>query len=509
MRYDTTSATCPKCLTRFDPQIGPAKQTTAECPKCSREFPIAKTVRATGAPPSHRMYAKLVLTSDGNKEYLPIDEYDLKLFEEVHTRLLALEGAYPLVPIQEGYNTRQVLNFGYKYWHQMFNERQLLALSLLGQAIANLPEESTRNALYCLFSGALEFNNMFASFKGEGTGAVRHMFSHHVLKPERTPLEANLWGTPKSSGAFSTLFHSRLLRALDYRQAPFELRVKMDGGRKQGVKIFGLSRPIGAQIANSYQELLDKGHQVYLSCGSSTSTDIPANTVDLIITDPPFFDNVHYSELADFFYVWQQHFLGGENNSANTTRHEEEVQHKDAETFARNLGSVFTECCRVLKEDGLLVFTYHHSREEGWTAVAEAAFSARLGFVQAHPVKAEMSVATQKAGSKEPIDLDIILVCRKWHHARPRAGRQLDSAIKVAEESIKRFNAQGRKLSRNDVRVILMGQVLVDASTQGTPEAAQGFVQKASQWAPSEVERLYSLQRVDTAQPGTPLFPTS
>ena len=56
-----------------------------------------------------------------------------------------------------------------------------------------------------LFSGTLEFNNLFASYKGEGTGAVRHMFAHHILKPERTPIEANVWGTPKSSGSFSSL----------------------------------------------------------------------------------------------------------------------------------------------------------------------------------------------------------------------------------------------------------------------------------------------------------------
>ena len=50
---------------------------------------------------------------------------------------------------------------------------------------------------------------MFASYKGEGTGAVRHMFAHHILKPERVPLEANLWGTPKSSGSFSTMFEGQ------------------------------------------------------------------------------------------------------------------------------------------------------------------------------------------------------------------------------------------------------------------------------------------------------------
>ena len=45
---------------------------------------------------------------------------------------------------------------------------------------------------------------------------------------------------------------------------------------------------------------------IYLSCGDSASTGLPPRSIDLIVTDPPFFDNVHYSELADFFHAWQQ-----------------------------------------------------------------------------------------------------------------------------------------------------------------------------------------------------------
>ena len=46
--------------------------------------------------------------------------------------------------------------------------------------------------------------------------------------------------------------------------------------------------------------------EIYLSCGDSTATGLPAQSIDLVITDPPFFDNVHYSELADFFFAWQR-----------------------------------------------------------------------------------------------------------------------------------------------------------------------------------------------------------
>ena len=67
---------------------------------------------------------------------------------------------------------------------------------------------------------------MFCSFKGEGTGAVRHMFSNHILKPERAPLENSVWGTHKGSGTFSSLFKSRLLRAKHYLDEPFEISLE-------------------------------------------------------------------------------------------------------------------------------------------------------------------------------------------------------------------------------------------------------------------------------------------
>ncbi len=132
----------------------------------------------------------------------------------------------PDLRLEQGYNTRQAMGYGFRNWRDFFNDRQLLALGMLHAAIHRIEPPQRRLALATLFSGVLEFNNLFASYKGEGTGAVRHMFSHHILKPERTPIEANVWGTPKSSGSFSNLFRGRLLRAMDYRELPTEVNGK-------------------------------------------------------------------------------------------------------------------------------------------------------------------------------------------------------------------------------------------------------------------------------------------
>lgn len=476
-RYDSSAVTCRACQNAFNPSVAPARGTKARCPG-GHEFQIAKAVRESGTVPAHRLYAKMVLLPDGSKTYARATEWDQQLYASAERELNDRGNAFPVVRIEPGYNTNQVLKYNYTHWHQMFNARQLLAFSILGERIANIEDAPLRELFACLLSGTLEFNNMFASYKGEGTGAVRHMFSHHILKPERVPLEANLWGTPKSSGSFSTLFRSRLLRALDYAADPFELRTPVTGGDAKSQKVFGLSERIGHKSAESFAEFAG-GEALYLSCGDSSATDIASGTVDAVITDPPFFDNVHYSQLADFFYVWQRHFLGTDGARAETsTRSEAEVQSSDCGSFTQRLTNVFRECSRVLVQDGLLIFSYHHSRAEGWEAVLASVMDAGFRITAAHPVKAEMSVATPKHQAQAPIDLDILLVCRKRGAATPDSDNSLwPKALQRSGNQIHRLRIAKRALSRNDVRVILMAQLIRELSAKKSTQSAVAELQ--------------------------------
>lgn len=502
--HDGREVSCPRCGATFDQQLGSVKGANASCAACGHRFPIARTARANSGPPKHRLYAKLVLRGDGAKEYLPSTEADFAAYAEAERRLAALNPPLPSASIEDGHNTQQVLNYGYTSWDQFFNARQLLALTMLAQAINGLPAGTERDALRLLFSGVLEFNNMFASYKGEGTGAVRHMFSHHVLKPERTPIEANVWGTPKSSGSFSTLFRSRLLRALDYKSAPFELRVDPSSSRPRGSKVAGLSRPMEARILDAWPADGLKRGDVYLSCGDSAETDLPDGSVDVVVTDPPFFDNVHYSELADFFYVWQRLWFddAGEDE---TTRNPREVQDTEAHGFASKLTGVFRECCRVLRDDGLLVFSYHHSREDGWSALARAVFDSGFAVVQTQPVKSEMSVAVPKAQAKSPIDVDVLMVCKK-RHQDDRAYRNDDSALAAASERIRscveRFNCTGRRMSYNDVRVMLSSQLLVELGPGRSTQELIHSLELLSDAMSDAATTLYSTQRIEPYRAG-------
>ena len=487
---------CSECGHLFNATVGPVRRQAATCPDCLCEFTIAHAIRKTNSPPSYRMYAKLVLTPDGKKEYHRITAYDEALYQKAANDLEDSSYPIPEEVLESGYNTNQALNYGFTSWRHMFNARQLLCISMLADRIKKIEDFWLRDAFTCLFSGALEFNNMFASYKGEGTGAVRHMFYHHILKPERTPLEANIWGTPKSSGAFSTLFRSRLLRAADYAQQPFELALSTEELNIKSIKVDQINDSlIGITNSESYEQFASNSN-LYVSCGDSASTDLPDECVDAVVTDPPFFDNVHYSQLADFFFVWQRLILDNyPSHLANTTRSAYEVQNSDANAFTKRLSSVFKESARVLKCNGLLVFTYHHSKWEGWGSVLRAISAAGFRIMACHPVKSEMSVAAPKHQARAPINFDIIIVCRKSDSeiakAQVAGGFTLASALERAKSQIKKLRNGGWELSRNDIGVVVMAQVVAEISRQSEGCETERYFEDIEDPIAQAIDNLY------------------
>lgn len=466
-KFPEAKATCPNCHDVVPVDL--STDSTGRCGSCGMEFSLDGPVKGQmmtcphghrhrvidalrQKKPEHRMYAKLVLRQSG-KTYKPIDEFDRSLYAEAAARL-ATSGAglvRPAGALEEGYNTVQAMRWGYNAWSDFFNDRQLYSLGLLATAIRDLESVGPeREALAALFSGTLEFNNLFCSYKGEGTGAVRHMFSHHVLKPERTPLEAHPWGTPASSGSFSTLFESRLLRAHQYKQTPVDL---VPSGSSRPDRVAGLSAPIGCD--------LDQREGAAVVTGNSADTQLNDESVDLIITDPPYMDNVHYSELADFFHAWLTGIRPFRDYPTGTsTRARGEVQDTTATGFGESIAAVWRECARVLKPTGLLAFTFHQAKIEGWVAVLDALAQAELVVTSMQPVKAEMSVAAPKHGAREPSTLDTIVVCRKSGGVVATMGDAPDEAAERARERLAAIAEGGVQFGSADVRSVVRGSVL-------------------------------------------------
>ena len=434
-RYDATWVRCANCGHDFNPQDGPAKGQQVRDSRGSL-YRIKDLLPEDGSPPSHRLYALLALRPDGEKAYFAARPEDHALYAEAVARLRRETLPLPTMSVRRGHNTNQARGYNYRFWRQFFNDRQLLCLGLLLRRILEIGDDRVREQMLCLFSSTLEFNNLFCSYKGEGTGAVRHMFSHHILKPERAPLENSVWGTARSSGTFSTLFESRLLRAKQYLREPFELQLAYDlFGTANGTRKVVASSPLDPKCVETWDELQRRPGSVMVLNGDSARLPLPDRSVDAVVTDPPYFDFVHYSELSDFFFAWLVKPLANRYPwmARADSSDEGEVQNRDPRTFAHQLGRVFSECCRVMKPDAVLAFSFHHSRPEGWAAIHEALQRAGLSVATAYAVHGELRVSSPKATARDPISVDAILVCRKRNNDKGKCGNDNKARIRSTD----------------------------------------------------------------------------
>jgi putative DNA methylase len=313
---------------------------------------------------------------------------------------------------------------------------------MLLKAILRIEDPNVMEQMLLLFSGTLEFNNMFCSPKGLGTGAVRPLFAHHAFIPAKEPMEANLWGVHRSSGGFSTLYQERLCRGKAYAKRPSERRLGVSGVVRVPMPGEQIESPLAASFA---QLMTSPDHRVLLLNRSSTClAGIPPRSVDAVVTDPPYWSNVMYSELADFFYVWLRLALRErypEFAPPSARREDEAVvnpeQDKEAGSYREILSAVFRECHRVLKDEGLLVFTFHHGTAEAWDALAEALREAGFAIQRVWPVYAEMDVGVPIWG-KESVKFDAVLVCRKggaW--GAIGAGMETEALVNNVREEVR------------------------------------------------------------------------
>jgi putative DNA methylase len=448
--YTSHSATCPTCGSEYDPWIGRVKGSVVTDGKGDK-YKIKDLVSGGGVP-EERLYAMLAVDKKGNKHFLKASQYDLDLYASIESELKKNDLPIPQGEIEPGYNADQARAYGFNKWSDLYNARELLSLGLLAKSILTIENEDIRRQFLCLFDSTTEFNNRFCSYKGEGTGAVRPIFSNHILKPERTPVENSVWGFEKSSGCFSSLYRSRYLKAKEYLGAPFEIAV--DSADKPICSV-----PIKPAIVKSFEGTEAARHPWALILnGDSGKLPIPDESVDAVITDPPYFDFVNYSELSDFFYAWLRSLdASSPLFSQKNSRRPGEVQRSDFRDFSAMLSKVFSECDRVMKPTAPLIFSFHHSRPEGWEAVANAIENSGLKVTEVYPVYAELSASTPKAAAKEPITIDMLIECRKKNWTGE------SSSLLTEEDCIKVLLDNGMKLSANDFFVIHSGFELLKA----------------------------------------------
>ena len=170
-------------------------------------------------------------------------------------------------------------------------------------------------------------------------------------------------------------------------------------------------------------------------------------SVDVVVMDPPYYDNVMYAELSDFFYVWLKRTAGHvfpELFRRRLTDKEHEAvanpvrfaglkgaKARAGRDYQERMAAIFAECGRVLKTDGVMTLMFTHKATGAWDALTTGLIEA--GFV----ITASWPINTEAQGSlhiknKAAANSTIFLVCRPR-----RPGTPTDGAVpRMAQEPV-------------------------------------------------------------------------
>jgi len=180
---------------------------------------------------------------------------------------------------------------------------------------------------------------------------------------------------------------------------------------------------IGTEVSD-YNSLLSGKRRFLIQQGSATTIPLESESVDYVVTDPPYFDSVQYSDLAAFFRVWLRGFLPDEADWNYDTSESAVDPHTNNGNgkYAEILGHIFQECRRVLRKgEGRLVFTFHHWNPKGWTALSLALKRAGFLLMNRHTVHSEnptsVHISYQNALKYDAVlilGLDEIVSAQKW-----------------------------------------------------------------------------------------------
>jgi adenine-specific DNA methylase len=158
--------------------------------------------------------------------------------------------------------------------------------------------------------------------------------------------------------------------------------------------------------------------------GSATELPYPDNFFDAVITDPPYYDNVPYADLSDFFYVWLKRTVGDLYPDLFATPLTPKSQEMVADAskaggmeearrrFEEMLTQSFREIHRVLKPDGIAVIVFAHKTTAAWETIIKALLDAGLYMTASWPIHTEME-ARLRAQESAALASSIYMVCRK------------------------------------------------------------------------------------------------
>jgi adenine-specific DNA methylase len=201
------------------------------------------------------------------------------------------------------------------------------------------------------------------------------VFSHHAYSFPYTALENNPLFQAKTSGTLRRLFHDRIWKAGRWAAQPIERRI----AGKDRVKARIRGEVDAAELVSEWHELTDGQRKLVVLQADAATMEIPEGLVDYVVTDPPYYQNVQYSDLSHYFRVWLRALFPdaadwGYDPLASAVSEGDAAGNRK---YGDVLANIWRMCHRALdKTHGRLIFTFHHWSHEAW---AELTLSLKKG----------------------------------------------------------------------------------------------------------------------------------
>lgn len=476
--------TCPETKITFAPENGTVpKKSHYACAACGTVQDVLTTIKATGKTGPMAAYAVQGYAPKRDAAGKPYSGRFFAAYGEAHARQYDtafaewearkdddLKDYWPRSELPYGFMTHHlqggVPNHGFTHWWTMYNPRQLLVHAQLLKAIVEVGNYDWKTREYVLgaFQNFLRNQNSLA-FWHMKLDKLAPAMSNSNFHPKNNVVEVGVF-PPMGYGPWSSTYEV-LFKGGEWAQTPWEA-VSAEYLNRHAPSIAG--------------EVTGKSEKVYPGdplLGATTyqgsSTDLAqleSGSLDLVITDPPFGGLLHYSELADFFYVWLRLALKDKYpqifGAEYTPKSLEAVANRAREPedpdgfYQRLLTQCWREAHRLLKPSGILAFTFHHSEDEPWVAVLESLFDAGYYLEATYPIRSDETKGEGEFGSKT-IEYDIIHVCRKrTEEPKPvswgRMRREVMADVRQLQGMLENHAQSG--LPAADIQVIRRGKAL-------------------------------------------------
>ena len=351
----------------------------------------------------------------------PEDDYGAEVRARLDEKLPEWE-AFDLVPSErfpETSNDDRPIQYGMLLWRDLFSPRQLLCHGTSVEVFREMLDadrdagrlDEARKAAYGYLALSLD-------------KLLNYNSRMSVWMPTREVM-ANTFNRHDFAFCWSHAEMAPLVTGLGY-----------DWAIGQTAKCIGelvaLVRPEGEGAAGDlFESAGATGHApppITVTCKPGDSLDhLEDGSIDAVIMDPPYYDNVMYAELSDFFYVWLKRTAGHvfpelfrrqltdkENEAvANPAkfRGEKGARALAGQDYQERMAAIFAECRRVLKPDGIMTLMFTHKATGAWDALTKGLMEAGFAITASWPINTEAE-GSLHIRNKAAANSTIFLVCR-------------------------------------------------------------------------------------------------